>query len=125
MRPDDDIPIPDYDAELREPHRFPVLSALREEFLGWRFYHQFRTDADSPLRRPPVGVAAQVALAWVLQAPGITSPIVGATKTNQLSELIAAVDIKLTAEEVAALEKPYVPHGILGHAQPTPKSMLK
>jgi aryl-alcohol dehydrogenase (NADP+) len=68
---------------------------------------------------------SQVALAWVLQAPGITSPIVGATKTGQLSELIAAVDIKLKPEEVAAVEKPYKPHGILGHAQPTPKSMLK
>jgi 1-deoxyxylulose-5-phosphate synthase len=68
---------------------------------------------------------AQVALAWVLQAPGITSPIIGATKTNQLSDLIAAVDIKLTPDEVVALEKPYRPHGILGHAQPTPKSMLK
>ena len=47
-------------AELREPHRFPVLSALREEFLGWRFYHQFRTDADSPLRHPQVGVRTPV-----------------------------------------------------------------
>jgi predicted ATPase len=43
-------------AELREPHRFPVLSAYRQEFLSWRFYHQFRTDADSPLRQPQVGV---------------------------------------------------------------------
>jgi 1-deoxyxylulose-5-phosphate synthase len=68
---------------------------------------------------------AQLALAWVLQAPGITAPIVGATKANQLSELIAAADVKLTADEVAALEKPYRPHGILGHAQPTPKSMMK
>lgn len=68
---------------------------------------------------------AQVALAWVLQAPGVTAPIVGATKTQQLTELIAAVDIKLTADEVAALEKPYKPHGILGHAQPTPRSLLK
>src|ERR1700733_13811091 len=68
---------------------------------------------------------AQVALAWVLQAPGVTAPIVGATKTHQLTELIAAVDIKLTAEEVAAVEKPYKPHGILGHAQPSPKSMVK
>jgi len=68
---------------------------------------------------------AQVALAWVLQAPGITAPIVGATKVKQLTELIAGVDIKLTADEVAALEKPYKPHSILGHAQPTPRSMLK
>jgi len=68
---------------------------------------------------------AQIALAWVLQAPGITAPIVGATKTEQLSELIAAVDIKLTDGEVASLEKPYKPHAILGHAQPSPKSMAK
>jgi predicted ATPase len=42
--------------QLREPHRFPQLSALRQEFLGWRFYHHFRTDAESPLRVPQVGV---------------------------------------------------------------------
>ena len=66
---------------------------------------------------------AQVACAWVLQAPGVTAPIVGATKPEYLKELIAAVDLKLSQEEVAALEKPYRPHPILGHAQPTPKSM--
>lgn len=42
-------------SELREPHRFPELSVVRQELLGWRFYHRFRTDADSPLRRPQVG----------------------------------------------------------------------
>jgi predicted ATPase len=47
-------------AELREPHRFPVMSALREVFLGWRFYHQFRTDIDSPLRHPQTGVRTPV-----------------------------------------------------------------
>ena len=66
---------------------------------------------------------AQVALAWVLQAPGITSPIVGTTKSQQLKELIATLEIKLNAEEMAALEKPYRPHKILGHAQPAPKAM--
>jgi aryl-alcohol dehydrogenase (NADP+) len=66
---------------------------------------------------------AQVACAWVLQAPGITAPIIGATKPKHLEELIASVDLKLSAEEVAALEKPYKPHPILGHAQPSPKAM--
>jgi predicted ATPase len=47
-------------AELREPHRFPVLSAFRQEFLAWRFYHQFRTDADSPIREPQVGIRTPV-----------------------------------------------------------------
>jgi predicted ATPase len=47
-------------AELREPHRFPVLSAVRQELLSWRFYHQFRTDPDSHLRHPQVGVRTPV-----------------------------------------------------------------
>src|ERR1700686_4485906 len=67
--------------------------------------------------------AAQVALAWVLQAPGVTAPIIGATKPQHLKELIAAVDLKLSDDEVATLEKPYRPHGILGHMQPKPKAM--
>src|SRR6185295_8315389 len=67
---------------------------------------------------------AQIACAWVLQAPGITAPIIGATKAEQIKDLIGAVDLKLTAEEIATLEKPYRPHAILGHAQPSPKSML-
>jgi aryl-alcohol dehydrogenase-like predicted oxidoreductase len=66
---------------------------------------------------------AQVACAWVLQSPGITAPIIGATKPQQLKELIAAVDLKLSPEEVSELEKPYRPHPILGHAQPSPKQM--
>lgn len=47
-------------SELREPHRFPELSALRSVLQVWRFYHQFRTDADSPLRRPQVGVRTPI-----------------------------------------------------------------
>ena len=68
---------------------------------------------------------AQIACAWILQAPGVTAPIIGATQTRHLTELIAAVDIKLSPEEVAAIEKPYRPHRILGHAQPTPKDMRR
>jgi len=41
---------------IREPHRFPQLSGLRQEFLNWRFYHHFRTDRDSPLRRPQLAI---------------------------------------------------------------------
>lgn len=43
-------------SELREPHKFPELSRLRQQILQWRFYHQFRTDMSSPLRQPQVGV---------------------------------------------------------------------
>ena len=57
---------------------------------------------------------AQVALAWLLSTPGITAPIIGATKTHHLDDAIAAVDVKLTADEIAALEKPYSPRPVVG-----------
>jgi 1-deoxyxylulose-5-phosphate synthase len=66
----------------------------------------------------------QVACAWILQAPGVSAPIIGATKIDHLKEAIAAVDVKLTPDEVAALEKPYKPHPILGHEQPKPSRMV-
>jgi aryl-alcohol dehydrogenase (NADP+) len=70
------------------------------------------------------GVApSQIACAWILQAPGVSAPIIGATKLKHLKESIEAVSIKLSAEEVSELEKPYTPHPILGHAQPSPKRM--
>jgi aryl-alcohol dehydrogenase-like predicted oxidoreductase len=59
---------------------------------------------------------AQVALAWVLQQPGITAPIVGATRIEQLDDAVAALSLALTPEETAALEAPYVPHAVVGHA---------
>jgi aryl-alcohol dehydrogenase-like predicted oxidoreductase len=58
---------------------------------------------------------AQVALAWLLQKPGITSPIVGASKLAHLDDAVAAVALKLSTEEIAALEAAYVPHAIAGH----------
>jgi aryl-alcohol dehydrogenase-like predicted oxidoreductase len=57
---------------------------------------------------------AQVALAWVLQKPAITAPIVGATKLGQLDDAVAALSVRLTPEEVATLEAPYVPHAVVG-----------
>ncbi|MET0446093.1 MAG: aldo/keto reductase [Pseudorhodoplanes sp.] len=57
---------------------------------------------------------AQVAMAWLLQKPGITSPIIGASKPAHLTDALAALSLKLTAEEVASLEAPYVPHAIAG-----------
>ena len=65
----------------------------------------------------------QIACAWILQAPGVTAPIIGATKIHHLKELFDAVDITLSAEEVAALEESYQPHPILGHEQPKPADM--
>lgn len=58
----------------------------------------------------------QVALAWHFAKPGVTAPIVGATKIEQLEEAIAAVDVVLSADEVKRLEEPYVPHAVVGFA---------
>ena len=61
------------------------------------------------------GVApAQVALAWLLRQPGVTAPIVGASKMEQLDQAIGALEIKLTEEECGRLEELYRPHGVLG-----------
>ncbi|HEV2371933.1 MAG TPA: aldo/keto reductase [Streptosporangiaceae bacterium] len=58
---------------------------------------------------------AQVALAWLLQRPGVTAPIVGATKEGHIEQALAAVELKLTEEEVKRLEEPYLPHAVIGH----------
>ncbi len=57
---------------------------------------------------------AQVALAWVLQKPGVSAPIVGASRPQHLEDAVAALSINLTPEEIASLEAPYVPHRIAG-----------
>lgn len=57
---------------------------------------------------------AQIALAWVLGHPGVTVPIVGATRLEQLDDALAALDLVLTSEDRAALEAAYVPHAVVG-----------
>jgi aryl-alcohol dehydrogenase-like predicted oxidoreductase len=59
---------------------------------------------------------AQVALAWVLAQPGITAPIVGASKMQHLDDAVAALKLKLDAAELKALAEPYQPHAVLGHS---------
>src|SRR6266545_6054002 len=56
-----------------------------------------------------------IALAWLLQKPPVTAPIIGATKISHLEDAVGALSVKLTQEEVAYLEEPYVPHPIVGH----------
>ena len=58
---------------------------------------------------------AEVAMAWLLGKPGVTAPIVGATKLEHLETAIRALDLRLTPEENAALEAPYRPHAVRGH----------
>jgi len=59
---------------------------------------------------------AQVSIAWLLHRPGVTAPIIGASKMPQLEEAVAALHIKLTAADMSALEEPYKPHRVLGHS---------
>ena len=55
-----------------------------------------------------------MALAWLLAKPVITAPIVGATKLQHLDDALAAVDVRLSEDEIAGLEEPYVPHAVVG-----------
>ncbi|NDJ58682.1 aldo/keto reductase [Enterobacteriaceae bacterium 4M9] len=57
---------------------------------------------------------AQVALAWLLSKPAIAAPIIGTSRKEQLDELLGAVDLQLTPEEIAELETPYRPHHVVG-----------
>jgi len=59
---------------------------------------------------------AQVALAWMLHKPYVTAPIIGATKTHHLDDAVAALDLELSADEIAHLEEPYAPHPVVGFA---------
>jgi 1-deoxyxylulose-5-phosphate synthase len=59
--------------------------------------------------------SAQMALAWLLHKPGVTAPIVGATKLEHLEDALAAAELSLSDEEIERLEEPYRPHPVIGH----------
>jgi aryl-alcohol dehydrogenase (NADP+) len=59
---------------------------------------------------------AQIALAWLLRQPGVTAPIIGASRVDHLEQAVAALEIELSDEECALLEEPYRPHPVLGHS---------
>lgn len=56
-----------------------------------------------------------IALAWLLQKKPVTAPIIGATRITHLEDAVGALSVKLTQEEIAYLEEPYVPHPIVGY----------
>ena len=58
----------------------------------------------------------QIALAWILSRPGMTAPIIGASKMEHLDDAVAALDVKLSEADVKKLEEPYRPHPVLGHS---------
>jgi len=98
-------------------------SARAETDSFGRTLYEKTADADRTVVEAVARVAAarglpraQIALAWVLQKPGITSPIIGATRLSHLDDAVAALSVRLTQEEIAELERPYVPHAVVGHA---------
>ena len=104
---------------LTRPWDETTERAETDEVMG-RLYGA-TVDADRKVVERVVEVAeqrgvprAQVALAWVAQRPGVTAPIVGASKPHHLDDAVAAVDLALTAEEMTELEGGYVPHPIEG-----------
>ncbi len=85
------------DSLYHQPADFDVVDAVAEVAAGRGV--------------PP----AQVALAWLLQRPGVTAPIVGATKVGHVEDALAAVKIELSEDEIRRLEERYIPHPVLGH----------
>ena len=57
----------------------------------------------------------QIALAWMMSKPWITSPVIGATNPKHVEEAVSALGVSLASEEVSFLEEPYIPHPVLGH----------
>ena len=106
---------------LARPWDAQTERSRTDEFGSKLFAHT--QDADRAVVERVAEVAAQrgvpmarVALAWVLAKPMITAPIVGASRPGHLDDALAALDLKLTADEIARLEEPYVPHAVVGFA---------
>jgi aryl-alcohol dehydrogenase (NADP+) len=93
-------------------------SRAKTDEFSWEWYF---TDADFVVADRVVSLAgrlgvkpAQVALAWLLSRPGVTAPIVGASKLSQLEEAVESLAVRLSADDVAFLEEAYQPHAVLG-----------
>ncbi|MBC7939224.1 MAG: aldo/keto reductase, partial [Chitinophagaceae bacterium] len=108
-------------ARGRLTRTWDAASARAETDDFGRTLYAHTADADRKVVQAVADVAArlgrsmaQVALAWLLGKDVITSPIVGATKLSQLDDLVGALSLQLSPEDVAALEAPYVPHAVVG-----------
>jgi 1-deoxyxylulose-5-phosphate synthase len=95
-------------------------ASLRDQHDTWG-HTLYTADEDYDVADRVVEVAKrkgvmpiQVALAWILQKPGVTAPIISATKLEQLDQLVDGLVVKLTPQEMASLEEPYVPHKVIG-----------
>jgi aryl-alcohol dehydrogenase (NADP+) len=102
----------------RKEDRGDTTRAKTDEFAQTLYYQDsdFQiVDHITQIARQRGVSNAQIALAWLLAQPGVTSPIIGASKIEQLEDLVNALEVKLSADELAELSKPYQPHLVLGH----------
>jgi 1-deoxyxylulose-5-phosphate synthase len=97
-----------------------VTDRSQTDAFGGRLYHE---SSDRKIVERVAEVAAersvpqaQIALAWILSKPVITSPIIGATKAHHIDDAVAAADLELSGDEIARLEEPYEPHEVAGFA---------
>jgi aryl-alcohol dehydrogenase-like predicted oxidoreductase len=95
-------------------------ASLRDQHDTWG-HTLYYTEPDYDVVDRVVEIAArkgvkpiQVALAWILGKPGVTAPIISATKLDQLDQLVEGMSVTLSPDEVASLEEPYVPHKVIG-----------
>src|ERR1700732_1340983 len=105
--------------QLTRDWDYTSIRTETDESITRLFAHSAEADRKVVDRVASVAAArgiprAQVALAWLLAKPVITAPIVGVTKLHHLHDALASLDIKLSADEIAALEEPYVPHEVVG-----------
>jgi aryl-alcohol dehydrogenase-like predicted oxidoreductase len=105
---------------LARPWRSETTKRSETDQFGNRMYAQTEeadhkvVDSLAKLAKEKGVSQASLALAWMLAKPGMTAPIVGATKQHHLEDAVAALGVKLTPEEIAALEEAYIPHPVLG-----------
>jgi aryl-alcohol dehydrogenase-like predicted oxidoreductase len=104
----------------RKPEERNDTKRAQTDAFGKSLYTE---DADMEIVKRVTAIAAQrgvpnaqVAMAWMLTKPVITSPIIGASKPGHLEDAVAALSLKLSAEEIKKLEEPYKPHSIQGHS---------
>jgi 1-deoxyxylulose-5-phosphate synthase len=100
-----------------QENRGETLRAKTDEFAHKLYYQPSDftvVDRVSEIAKKRGVKNAQIALAWILSKPGVSSPIIGASKMEHLDQAIAACDIRLEEDEIKALEEPYTPHPVLG-----------
>ena len=103
----------------RREDKGETIRAKTDDFAHALYY----ADSDFTIAERVVQLAAkrgvkptQIALAWLLAKPGVTAPIIGASKLTHLDDAVAALALRLDADDMAFLEEPYQPHAVLGHS---------